>query len=429
MRESSGNERPVGEGELWGRETEFAVTHTGATHMGATHSLRVQAGDLARPPWRPLAWLLRHPVIIDAVVVVAAVLPPLLATIFQGGLASWFGWLTLTVTAMVLFWRRRYPLSVLAVVAVACALSPLAQPGFGYPMIPFAFALYTVAARQPFHRAAIGYGIGVSVPLLVTLAHLALGAEASSPSILDPFALIALVIGLSVRGRRERRTALAELVNERIENAASLERARIAAEMHDVVAHSISVMVALANGADAGWSAYPERARTAVGKITVVGRDALIEIHRVLHILRDADADLDGNLHESGLNLPTIDHLTATYRDAGLPVELTQHGGALPDDPALRIAVYRIVQEALTNTLRHAHGASVATVAIAVTERQVTIEVTDDGCPSHAAPEVGHGLTGIRERARGHGGDSTAGPLPGRGWRTNATLHIGAIDA
>ena len=145
-----------------------------------------------------------------------------------------------------------------------------------------------------------------------------------------------------MRGRGERRAALANLVNERIEHAASLERARIAAEMHDVVAHSISVMVALANGADAGWSAHPERARAAVGKIIVVGRDALIDIHRVLQILRDADADLDGNLHESGPNLPTLEQLAATYRDAGLPVELIQRGHALPDDPALRLSLIHI---------------------------------------------------------------------------------------
>lgn len=395
-----------------------------------TQSVRVQAHDLARTPWPPLAWLQRHPAIIDALVVVAAVLPPLLATITQGGaLASWFGYLTLAVTAAALFWRRRYPLTLLVVVAVACAISPLAQPGFGYPMIPFAFALYTVAARQPFSRAAIGYGIGIAVPLLVTVARLALGVETATPSILDPFALIALVIGLVVRGRRERRVALTELVNERIENAAGLERARIAAEMHDVVAHSISIMVALANGADAGWSVHPERARAAVGKITVVGRDALIDIHRVLQILRGADADLDGSLHESGPNLPTLGELAATYRDAGLPVELTQHGRALPDDPALKIAVYRIVQEALTNTLRHAIDASGATVSVTTTEDEVAVDVTDDGMSSRTEPEVGHGLAGVRERARRHGGDSTAGPLPGPGWRTHATLRIGAADA
>lgn len=395
-----------------------------------THSQRVQAGDLARLPWPPLAWLQRRPVIIDALVVIAAVLPPLLTTIFQAeGLDSWFSYTSLAVTAAALLWRRRYPLAVLAVVVVASALSPLAQLAFGYPMIPFALALYTVAARQPFYRAAIGYGIGIGVPLLMTVARLAMSADTAAPTLLDPFALIALAVGLAVRNRAERRAALTELVNERIENAAAVERARIAAEMHDVVAHSISVMVALANGADAGWSADPERARAAVGKITVVGRNALIDIHGVLQLLRNADADLDGNLHESGLNLPNLEALATTYRDAGLAVELIQQGRTLPADPALQIAVYRIVQEALTNTLRHAHGATKALVNVVAEGEQVTVEVTDDGLPSRAAPEHGLGLAGIHERARRHNGDSTAAPLPGGGWRTHATLHIGAVDA
>ena len=394
-----------------------------------TESLRVRLADLQRPPWPPLAWLRRHPIVVDVVVVLVACVPHLIAMIYRAGDAGWWGYPLLAITAAALLMRRRWPLAMLVVVAVSCAASPLAQPGFGYPMIPFAFALYTVASLQPPTRAFIGYGVGVASTVLATIPYSLSGTAPPLVALLDPFALIALVIGLVVRGRRERRVALAQLVNERIENAASMERARIAAEMHDVVAHSISVMVALANGADAGWSAHPERARAAVGKITVVGQEALTDIHRVLRILRGADADLDGSLHESGPNLPTLEELAITYRDTGLHVEVTQQGLPLPDDPALRIAVYRVVQEALTNTLRHAPGASAATVNITATEHEVAVEVTDDGMPSRTEPEVGHGLTGIRERARRHGGDSTAGPLPGRGWRTHATLRIGAADA
>lgn len=396
-----------------------------------THSLRFQARELASAPWPPLAWLLRHPVIIDVVVVIVAVLPALLATIFQGGgFSSWFGYLALAVVAAAaLLWRRRYPLTVLIVVAIACAVSPLAQPGFGFPMVPFAFALYTVASLQTTSRALIGLGAGIGITVLATIPYSLAGTSPPLVPLLEPFVLIALVIGIAVRGRRDRRNALAELVNERIENAASMERARIAAEMHDVVGHSISVMVALANGADAGWNAHPERARAAVSKITVVGRDALVDVHRVLQLLRGADPALDVGLHESGQNLPTLEALATTYRDAGLPVALTQQGLPLPDDPAMRMAVYRIVQEALTNTLRHARGATGAAVAVAVGETHITIEATDDGLPSGTEPETGHGLTGIRERARRHGGDSTAGPLAGGGWRTHATLRTGAADA
>lgn len=270
-----------------------------------TESLRVRLADLQRPPWPPLVWLRGHPIVVDVVVVLAACVPPLMAMIYRAGDVGWWGYPLLAITAAALLMRRRWPLTMLVVVAVSCAASPLAQPGFGYPMIPFAFALYTVASLQPPTRAFIGYGVGVASTVLATIPYSLSGTTPPLVALLDPFALIALVIGLVVRGRRERRLALAQLVNERIENAASVERARIAAEMHDVVAHSISVMVALANGADAGWSAHPERARTAVGKITVVGRDALTDIHRVLRILRGADADLDGSLHESGPNLPT----------------------------------------------------------------------------------------------------------------------------
>ncbi|MDF2989526.1 MAG: hypothetical protein K0S37_40 [Microbacterium sp.] len=394
-----------------------------------TESLQVRLADLRRPPAPPLAWLRRHPIAVDVVVVIVACVPPLIAMIYRAGDAGWWGYLLLAITAAALLMRRRWPLPVLVVVAISCAASPLAQPGFGYPMIPFAFALYTVASLQSPTRALIGYGIGVASTALATVPYSLSGTAPPLVALLDPFALIALAVGLVVRGRRERHVALAQLVNERIENAAGLERARIAAEMHDVVAHSISVMVALANGADAGWSAHPERARAAIGKIAVVGRDALTDIHRVLRILRGADADLDGSLHESGLNLPTLEELTATYRDAGLPVELVRHGRPLPNDPALRIAVYRIVQEALTNTLRHATGATGATVTVTATEDQVAVEVTDDGMPSRTEPEIGHGLTGIGERARRHGGNSTAGPLLGRGWRIHATLRIGAGDA
>jgi signal transduction histidine kinase len=394
-----------------------------------TETLRVQLADLQRRPWPPLAWLQRHSVVVDVVVVLIACGPHLIAMMYRAGDLGWWGYPLLAISAVALMMRRRWPFSMLIVVAVTCAASPLAQPGFAFPMIPFAFALYTVASLQTTTRALIGYGVGIVVAALATVPYSLASTRAPLVSSLDPFVLAALGIGFAVRGRREHRIALAQLVNERIENAAVLERARIAAEMHDVVAHSITVMVALANGADAGWSAHPERARAAVGKITTVGREALIDIHRVLQILRNADSDLDDSLHESGPNLPTLEHLATTFRDAGLAVELIQEGRPLPSDPALRIAVYRIVQEALTNALRHAQGASKAVVTVVATGQQVTIEVADDGLHARSTPAAGHGLAGIRERARRYNGESTAGPLPAGGWRTYATLHVGAGDA
>lgn len=393
-----------------------------------TNGLRVEVADLHRAPWPPIAWLQRHPVVVDIAVVLIACVPHLLALLFRSGEVGWWGYPLLAVAAAALLLRRRWPFAMLVVVAIACAASPLAQPGFGFPMIPFAFALYTVAALQSTTRAVLGYGVGLVCTVLATIPYSLSGTTPPLVGLLDPFALIALVVGLLVRGRRERRAALSELVNERIENAAASERARIAAEMHDSVAHSISVMVALANGADAGWTAHPERARAAVGKIPVVGREALVDIHRVLKLLRDADAGLDRDLHESGLNLPALDDLVTTFRDAGLAVALVRRGGEPPE--ALRPAVYRIVQESLTNALRHATGATLATVTVTTADDGVVIEVVDDGAAAGPAlgSSPGHGLTGIGERARGHGGESTAGPLPSGGWRTSATLRIGDGD-
>jgi signal transduction histidine kinase len=395
-----------------------------------TETLRMQAGELSRPPWGPLGWIQRHPRIIDIVVVVAAALPLLIAAILRGeeenwtAAESWLANLAVAVAGTALMWRRRYPLSVLAVVAVACAASPLAQPGFSYPMIPFAFAVYSVAARQSFPRAAIGYGVGMVCTILATLVRQGLGFETATPTIVEPFSLVAIVIGLAVRNRRDHRAALAELVNERIDNAATVERARIAAEMHDLVAHSLSIMVALANGAAAGWDKYPGRARAATGKIAEVGRDALEDMQRVLHILRSSDVALDDNLRESGHNLPTLEALAENITAAGLPVHLHRTGPQLPEDPALQMTIYRIVQEALTNALRHGAGATCASVTLAVSEQQATIDVTNDGPTQQPPAHHGHGLVGIAERAARFGGTSSSAPAPSGGWSTHATLPL-----
>jgi signal transduction histidine kinase len=166
-----------------------------------------------------------------------------------------------------------------------------------------------------------------------------------------------------------------------------------------------------------------------VEQIAAVGRDALGDMHRTLALLRDADTGLDANLHRSGDNLPTLEELAEGCRLAGLPVTLTRTGPALPADAALRQAVYRIAQESLTNTLRHAHGPSGATVAIDHADGAVVLTITDDGGPVTLPGPPGHGLVGIRERAAAHGGDAESGPRPGGGWRTRVVLGTGGARA
>lgn len=392
-------------------------------------STSMQLADLRRPPPPPIAWVRRHPIVVDVVVVLLAYAPHLFAAVFRGSDFPWWGYPFMAVGAAALLFRRRWPLTILAIMALSCAFSPLAIPGAAFPMIPFAFALYTVASLQPLRRALIGFAIGLIAPALATLPYSLAGERPPNATPFDPFILVALLIGVLVRSRREQQERMLALVNERIENAALMERTRIAAEMHDVVAHSLTVIVSLADGATSIRAKQPERADAAVEQIASVGRGALEDMHRTLDLLRNADAGLDANLHHSGDNLPSLEDLVEGFRSAGLPVELRREGDPLPQDLGLHQAIYRIVQESLTNTLRHADAPSGATVTIGGAGERVVIRVEDDGRRRRVEPVAGHGLTGIEQRARAFGGHSTAGPAesandrgPGNGWVTTAEL-------
>ena len=391
--------------------------------MGVAEPLNMQISDLRRPPVKPLAWLRRHPVVVDAAVMVLACGPYLAALLYRAYDFGWWGYPLLAITAAALFLRRRWPLTMLIVIAFACAFSPLARPGSGFPMIPFAFALYVVASRQSTGRAVIGYGIGVAATVLATLPYSLSGVQPPLVGLFDSFSLIALAIGVIVKSRRDQEQRLLELVNERIDHSALTERTRIAAEMHDVVAHALTVIVSLANGATSIREKHPAKADAAVEQIALVSRDALDDMHRTLDMLRTADAGLNESLHHSGDNLPTVEELVERFHTAGLPVTLTRDGDPLPDDVAVRQAVFRIVQEALTNTLRHADAPSSAAVTILRENGRIEVRVEDDGL-SKTAPHIpGHGLVGIEQRARTFGGHAESGPRPGGGWRTIAVLH------
>lgn len=394
--------------------------------MSDNHSApRVEAGELAPTLWPPFAWLAKRPRLIDWVIVLLCTGLQRIALLFAGDPAHWTAYLTLGITALALLWRRRYPMSTLVTVVTVASISTLIHPDFGYQSVPFAFALYTVASRQSFARAAIGYGIGVAIPVAAALSQAFFAGSSFSPAVLDPVALIAFAVGIAVRNQHERRVALAELVNQRLENAKVTERTRITAEMHDVVAHSISVMIALANGASTAWQKHPERAATALTNLSTVGRTALLDMRRILHLLRDNDADLADALHQSGHNLPALEELIDIFRSAGLPVTLTKRGEPLPEDTALTMAVYRIVQESLTNCLRYSVGATSIQVELDVDDAQVEVTTTDNGTQP-AGPSIGsgHGLVSIAERAATYNGSSAAGPRPGGGWQTSALLRF-----
>lgn len=378
------------------------------------------------PESRITRWMRAHPHNIDWVVVLLCAGLQCIALMFTGEPVHWAAYVALGIATAALLWRRWFPFSVLIVVALVASVSLLIRPDLAYQGLPSAFALYAVAASQTTSRTALGYLVAVGLPALATLTQGLSNGVPFSPSILDPIALLALVLGIAVRARRDRRASLAALVQQRAERAVLAERARIAAEMHDVVTHSITVMIALAGGARSAWDKHPARARVALDHLGDVGAAALSEMQRILRVLHADDRDLDCALHASSHNVQPLGELVEVFRAAGLPVILSRSGATSVDDPALLTTIHRIIQESLTNALRYAEGATEVCVEVAVTYDAIEVTITDDGHPHPGQPSVGAGvgLTGIRECAGAFGGVSTSGPLTGGGWRTHAKIPL-----
>jgi signal transduction histidine kinase len=273
------------------------------------------------------------------------------------------------------------------------------------------------------------------------LVLLALGL-ASTP------ALLTWLAADSVRWRRGYYAALEEKAH-RLERerdalsqvAAAAERARIARELHDIVAHHVSVMVVQADGAAFALENAPDKTREALGAISGTGRQALAEMRRLLGMLRSPSAGPVEPVDPELAPVPGTSQLGALLeqtRTAGVPVTFRQDGtpAAGPADGA-DLAVYRVVQESLTNVRRHGGPGVSAAVTIRYTVDGVTVSVTDDGrgaaaqlspASSAAADRTGHGLHGMRERVELYGGTVTAGPRSGGGYQVTATLPLTAAQ-
>jgi signal transduction histidine kinase len=243
------------------------------------------------------------------------------------------------------------------------------------------------------------------------------------------------VLGEFVGARRayqlevEQRLSLLEIErDQQARIAVAEERARIARELHDVVAHAVSVIVVQADGAAYAVRGQPDLAERAVATISATGRQALTELRRLLGVLRSEDGERDDERTPQP-GAASLTELAERVRSVGLPVRL-ELTGDLDDLPAgVGLGVYRIVQEALTNTLKHAGQDSSATVCVTRSGDQVDLEITDDGRVSATAlvgVSGGNGLIGMRERALVFGGTLEAGPRPDGGWRVRASLPFGA---
>jgi signal transduction histidine kinase len=235
---------------------------------------------------------------------------------------------------------------------------------------------------------------------------------------------VAWLAGMNTRQRRIRLSVLeqraADLERERDTQAAlavAAERGRISRELHDVVAHALSVVVLQAQGAQAELERRPERAREALDAIVGTGRTALSEIRRLLGALGQ-----DAPEWEPRPGAERLPRLVADMRSAGTPVDFRVEGEPRPLSSTVDLAAYRIVQEALTNVLKHAGPDASVTIVMRYEPDTLEIEVTDDGIAAEAPSGTGHGLEGMRERVNVLGGTFDAGPRPERGFAVRATL-------
>jgi signal transduction histidine kinase len=320
--------------------------------------------------------------------------------------------------------RRRHPVAVLAVtVATTVAYLALRYP-YGPVFLTVWIAVYTLAAaphRRPpaaFATVAAALVVIVATDIALTDREALLGELPGIVAVWGVQFLAPLWLGWAVRVRRER---AAEEVRRRVDE----ERLRLARELHDVVAHSIAVVNFQAGVAVHVLDRRPEQARAALLAIKQASREALQELRATVGVLRQLGEQ--GGSRAPLPGLAQLDTLVAGAAGAGRPVEVTVEGERVELPLAVDLAVYRIVQESLTNVARHA-GPAKATVRLAFGSREVVVEVTDDGrgAAAGAHPDGGgHGIAGMRERAMALGGELAAGPRPQGGFHVRARLPLG----
>lgn len=334
--------------------------------------------------------------------------------------------------ALPLAWRRRAPITVFLVIAVVAFAQWLASLQLPVDVALLA-ALYTVAAGRP-RRAAVAGAFILEGGAVLAAARWGESALVTFAS-LSGLVVAALVSGLYVRARRSHVAGLVEraarLEFERDQQAllaAAAERARISREMHDVVAHSLAVVISLANGATAKLGRDPEQSREALESISELGRQALADTRRLLSVLRTADG---AAVRAPQPGIEEIADLVDRAASTGLDATLTVRGDPVPVAAGLALSAYRIVQEAITNAVKHAEGATTVAVDITWTPRRLEIAVTDDGHGTRrsAGSASGFGLAGMRERAALYGGTATASPRQQGGWTVKATIPLTKPDA
>jgi signal transduction histidine kinase len=360
-------------------------------------------------------------------------------TLYQEGPGWHPGTLAFVVLALVvapLVVRRTWPIPVFCwilvtqIAAVSWNRNVVAGPAL-------LIALYTVARLQSRRDALACAGV-LELFVVTALPLLAGGGWWHDLIFLSGLIAAALGLGLYTGTRRaylaELRDRADRLERERDQQAAlavAAERTRIAREMHDIVAHHLTVMITLSEAAIAASASSPERANDVMRSVADTGRRALADTRRLLGVLRQRPSQDPGGSLQPVPDLTQLDTLIEQVRSAGLDTTLEIHGQA-PDVPAgVQLTVYRLVQEALTNTLKHGGPGARASVRLRYLPGELLIDIDDDGAgaTAHETAGIGSGLLGMRERVHAYGGDVQAGPRGPGGWKVSARLRLDSGDA
>jgi len=320
--------------------------------------------------------------------------------------------------------RRSQPIVVLAV-TLAAAIGIVAVGETPAGLIPL-IALYTAASACERRTSLAALVPTAAVLVGLSVADGATGDRSASSVAANAIAAGVLAAGVWALGaytqsRRERAAGLAREREQRARMAVQHERTAIARELHDIVAHSVSVMLIGVRGAREVLRASPDEADDALARVETTGDQSLAELQRLLALMR---TPADGIEQRPQPSLADLEALIAEYRDAGLPVHWEVRGVPRPLPGGVELSVYRIVQEALTNVLKHTRPTRVA-VTLAFGSTRLDLEVTDDGASSDDRAGRGHGIVGMQERVALLGGKLETGRLEEGGFRVRARLPLG----
>jgi signal transduction histidine kinase len=375
--------------------------------------------------------------VFDVLVVVAAV-GAVVELILRSGddqylptTTNWFLIPAALATILPLLLRRRLPFLAPASVLVVAAAVSFVEGNFA----PFSFSIFVsiIAASFLLGMNADRREALAGIPLIVAAAVIAVRNQPEGSTGDAVFVCIVLLCAwtggfalsrklMEARRAEERATAIAEEQTRLAEEAAETERSRIARELHDVVAHHVSVMTVQAGAVRRLLKPEQEREREALVSVEETGRKALTEMRRLLGVLKE-EASPAPLAPQPGMG--TLDKLLDQVREAGLPVELSTEGKPVELAPGVDLSAYRIIQEALTNALKHA-GPARAWVVVRYGDKDLELQIENDGRTDGNAEPSGHGLVGMKERVAVYGGELESGPRPGGGFAVRARLPIGA---